>query len=490
MTDDYKSCLEYISGLYPEVDGLTFYRELFPDNEDSECFDSDEYIPNAIYLHEAMDDKNKKKRRIMLNDTWESDYETYVKGNGMAICSGLTYIGRSNTLERARTMNAMIFDLDAVGQLELSILLKRFQFGPEVYRSIPRPTYVALSGSGVHLYYFFDEPIELFPNIKLQLKNLKYDLTFRIWEYTETSKAEAIQYQSINQSFRMIGSINSKYGSEVKVFRTGERVSIDYLNSYALKTNNRVDLTRPFRPTKITLDQAREQFPDWYERVIVQKNRSKKKWDIAGKVHGDDPYALYHWWLNKADGIVGGHRYYYMMCTAIYASKCDVPKAQLKKDLNLVFEKLRHISHSNDLTKNDVKSALEAYDGGYDSFTIADIDKISGVRIEKNKRNHRKRADHLKLMNYVRDEINGNKDWQNKEGSPTREMIVVEWRKNNPRGRKIDCEKETGLSRKTILKWWDSTGQPEEKVEAVEEKRVNHNSYWKNKQLLKLMKKK
>ena len=29
------------------------------------------------------------------------------------------------------------------------------------------------------------------------------------------------------------------------------------------------------------------------------KNKRKKKWDIAGKVHGDDPYALYHWWLRQ-----------------------------------------------------------------------------------------------------------------------------------------------------------------------------------------------
>lgn len=44
------------------------------------------------------------------------------------------------------------------------------------------------------------------------------------------------QYQSINQGFRMIGSINDKYGTQAKAYRTGERVSIEYLNGYLTRT--------------------------------------------------------------------------------------------------------------------------------------------------------------------------------------------------------------------------------------------------------------
>ena len=80
------------------------------------------------------------------------------------------------------------------------------------------PTFLVLSGNGLHLYYVFKEPIDLYPNIKVQLKSLKYDLTFRIWEYKGTSQLKAIQYQSINQGFRMVGSINAKYGTELVAF--------------------------------------------------------------------------------------------------------------------------------------------------------------------------------------------------------------------------------------------------------------------------------
>ena len=63
-------------------------------------------------------------------------------------------------------------------------------------------------------------------------------------------------------------------------------------------------------------------------------------------------------------------------------------------------------------------------------------------------------------MNFVRDEINGNKDWRNKDGAPLKRDLVLEWRKANPDGRKIDCHRETGLSRMTIDKWWDCEEEP------------------------------
>ena len=75
------------------------------------------------------------------------------------------------------------------------------------------------------------------------------------------SQVKAIQYQSINQGFRMVGSINAKYGTELVAFRTGERVTLDYLNAYAIKPENRVDINKPFSPSKMTRAEAREAYP-------------------------------------------------------------------------------------------------------------------------------------------------------------------------------------------------------------------------------------
>lgn len=37
----------------------------------------------------------------------------------------------------------------------------------------------------------------------------------------------------------------------------------------------------------------------------------------------------------------------------------------------------------------------------------------------------------------------------------SKKSIIKEWRKNNPTGNKLQCEKQTGISRMTVYKWWD-----------------------------------
>ena len=80
----------------------------------------------------------------------------------------------------------------------------------------------------------------------------------------------------------MVGSINSKYSDQRRVlaFRVGNPITINYLNKYVIDKNNIVDLQKPFSPTSYTKQQAKVMFPDWYERVIVRGDTSKKKWDI------------------------------------------------------------------------------------------------------------------------------------------------------------------------------------------------------------------
>ena len=76
-----------------------------------------------------------------------------------------------------------------------------------------------------------------------------------MWEYKATSQEKQIQYQSINQGFRMVGSRNDKYDLPVKAFKTGDRVTLDYMNSYADEEKNRVNINKRFRPTQYTLEE-------------------------------------------------------------------------------------------------------------------------------------------------------------------------------------------------------------------------------------------
>lgn len=475
MNEKYKAVFDFFTKEqgYEEVGGVAFYREIFPHNENRGELHEDFSHPNAIYLyHDA--DWCRLRRRIMLNDEWEADYNSFVKDSELALCSGLVYRKRANKLQNAQQMNALIFDLDEVGDDEIRTIELRWNVEPEHFRSIPRPTFTVLSGTGLHLYYVFDKPIDLYPNIKLQLKQLKYDLTFRIWEYKSTSQEKNIQYQSINQSFRMVGSKNSKGDGEiVRAFRTGGKVSLDWLNRYT-EPQNRVDLNRPFKPTQVTLHEAKERYPEWYRRVIVEGQKKPKKWAINEKVHGSDPWALYHWWMKQVPQVLGGHRYYYLMCMAIYACKCDVPKKQLIRDMNEIFDKVAAVQHKNPLTRADMKSALEAYDKEYYDTSIREIEYWAGFQIEKNKRNGRRQNEHLRADYWVNEKgrPSANVCRQNREialkymreqgeikgrpkGSGTAAYFVAEWRSQHPEGRKADCIRETGLSKPTVYKWWE-----------------------------------
>lgn len=454
---NFHACFELMSNVYDQVNGEDFYRYIFPNNENSGEMHTDFSRPNAIYLYQADQDtgtKRRLRRRIMLNDTWADDYRDYVECNEMTLCSGLTYHSRSNKLQYAQTMNALIFDLDGVGRKELEHVLERTTGAGNVYRSIPKPTFIVLSGRGLHLYYVFDEPIALYPNIKLQLKSLKHDLTFRIWEYKGTSQIESIQYQSIGQGFRMVGSINNKYGNTVTAFQIGGKVSLDFLNGYVIHPENRVDVARPYRPSRVDRAAAAELYPEWYQRVVVEGNKRPKKWNIGyRKKKQVKDYALYEWWKRRVTEIEGGHRYFFLMCLVIYACKCDVPKAQLKADMQECFEVLRTYNHDNELTKADVDSAMECYSKDYYNFTIADIEILTALRIERNKRNGRKQDVHLKIARATRDIVNDN--WRDGNGRPSKKQIVYDWLYEHPLGKKIECERGTGLSRHTVLKWWD-----------------------------------
>lgn len=465
---NYAECVDYMTANFEEMDPVRFYEELFPNNEThQEALQNTHYQqPNAVFLYKT--DTDKQHRMIMYKDSWENDFLQYVENNNLALCGGLAYRGNKNLLANAQRMNALIIDLDGVRIQEIQNFLELSTWDPasKAY-AVPRPTFIALSGSGLHLYYQFDRPIDLFPNIKLQLKQLKYKLTFRCWQYKSTSTVKDTQYQSINQAFRMVGSTNHKYGTPVVAFRTGDKVTLDYLNSY-VKPEFRVDITRQFQPTKMSLKQAQESYPEWYERKIVKKDRStRKRWEIEKKVHGKDPYALYHWWLSKAEDIKGGHRYFFMMNLTIYACKCDVPKETLEKDIRKAFDILSKAENHHpdgsidELNERDIQSALETYDKAYYCWTLSDVETTSGLIIPRNRRNGRKKEEHIRRITALRDLDYPDGSWRNTKGRPagsgTAQGTVSEWQKDHPTGKKADCIRDTGLSKHTVYKWWSES---------------------------------
>ena len=307
------------------------------------------------------------------------------------------------------------------------------------------PNYIALSGHGVHLYYLFEQGIPLYPNIKLQLKAFKYALIEKIWNmYTSTEKKK--QFQGINQGFRPIGAKTKIEGVRVQAFQLNRHpFTLDQLGQYIPK-ESRVDESKLWKESRMSLAEAKRRYPEWYQSKVIE-NQPRQYWKCKE--------ALYSWWIEQIkQGAAYGHRYFAIMCLAIYGVKCGLPADQVKKDALSLVPFLNSLNPAEPFTEDDVFSALECFDERYCTFPVRDIEKISGIPIQKNKRNGRTQADHIKLMNFVRDELNGNKNWRDGNGRKPKADIVRQWRQRYPDGRKADCIRDTGLSKPTVYKYW------------------------------------
>ncbi|MBR4012353.1 MAG: hypothetical protein IKI98_05980, partial [Spirochaetaceae bacterium] len=317
---------------------------------------------------------------------------------------------------------------------------------------LPYPTFTVNSGNGLHLYYFLEIPVPLFPSVTMPLEKLKNRLTRQIWNQYVTNFYEEknVQYEPIWQPFRIVGGITKdfkKTGHRSRAWRTGKPVSIEQLNRY-VPAEYRMPKNAIQYKSEMTLEEAKEKYPGWYERRILNHEK-KKYWTVKTD--------LYEWWLRRIKNeTVVGKRYYCIMCLAIYAKKCGVEFERLKKDaeeLQQQFDKMT-VDEDNHFTKKDVKDALEAYRDEFCTMPINSIIHFSGIPIEKNKRNGRKQADHIKLMNKMRElkielgELSEN--WQGRKSA--QETVFIFLAENQYITAREFCEK-TGLAKRTFYKY-------------------------------------
>lgn len=428
---------QYLSKHFEEISPKEFYRNIFQNGELQEHGVYGDHRYNAIAVELA-----DKIRRYTITDDLEV-LDQLLESENFIIISPISYVGKSRSSENARMMYALAIDLDGVNR-EINMIDLFHQI--EKVEHLPKPTYTVISGSGLHLYYVFEQPIPLFRNVVEQLTRLKNDLTRKIWNGYVTDLEDKVQYQSVFQGFRLVGGV-TKSGSRTKAFVTGDRVTIAYLNEFVFNAKNQV---KEFAyKSDLPLEQAKKKFPEWYEKRIVDA-KPKGTWTCKRD--------LYEWWKRRLYEITVGHRYYGVMCLCIYAKKCGITREELEVDAFGMVDQLDAMTkdEANHFTREDVLCALELYNDNYITFPIDTISKLTDIKIEKNKRNYRKLDQHIKMVNamrIMRRDVLGEDEYKN-NGRPSAENIVSVWQRNNPHGRKCDCIKETGLSKPTVYKWW------------------------------------
>jgi hypothetical protein len=441
---------KYLYTYYDEIEPKEFYRAIFPKGELQEkgVYEKGKY--NAIVVEVTKEKKKNGKDRILRHTITDDldKIDEIVERDNFCLMSPISYIGKERKSDNARVLYALTIDLDGViiknGDDPFGLRTLFHQI--ENIERIPMPTYIVSSGTGVHLYYVFEKSIMLFSNVVKQLQKYKRELTRIIWQGYITNLDDSVQYESLFQGFRMVGTITKK-GERARAFETGKPVTMEYMNQFVddeFKTDDFV------YKSNLTLVKAKEKYPNWY------KNRIEKKQPKGTWICKRD---LYEWWKKRMlKEAKTGHRYYCLMMLAVYARKSGIEQDELENDAFNLMEVLDALpaSEDNPFTEKDVIDALQAYDDRYMTYPINSISYLTDIRIEKNKRNYRKQEVHLKRARLVQSFDYPDGEWRNKEGRPSKEQIVKEYRKNNPNAKKSQCIKDTGLSKMTVYKWWDN----------------------------------
>ena len=387
-----------------------------------------------------------------------------------------TYVGRRRFKSNARYLYALAFDLDEVGVPEMSEVIHQQTIG-----MTPQANIIVNSGDGIHLYYILAKPMPLYPKVYETLTNIKKALTRLIWNKasSRTGEDNQVQIQPIIQPFRVPGS-RTKHGDIVTAWhnadaplhtieelnRFASKPTLKYLNSGVSQEQAQALDKGAYSTNRLTKARAKELYPEWYQRRI-EEGAPRKTWNVHR--------GLYEWWLNKlweSDQVAIGHRYHCIMFLAVYARKCNVPFEELKRDALKLVPRMEALTGNTGrhFSVQDALDALKAYKESSETYPRQLIEDRSGLRIEPNKRNGRPQDLHLKLARGSRDilqEAKGRKDWREGNGRPKGSIVlaedspqyakVQEWRDRNPNSNnKSRCARETGLSRPTVRKWWQS----------------------------------
>lgn len=462
---------EWLSQFFDEVEPKEFYRGIFPEGSfqkkgERRDPESNDWVYNGIMVSVTKDkreDGSPKVWKYIVTDDLDVIDEVG-KTDDFCLMSPISYAGKNRTADRARFLYAFAVDLDRLKMKGDDPIGLRTLWNNHIETAdrIPKPTYIVSSGTGLHLYYVLTDPVAMFKDTSRKLQDLKRDLTSLIWHDTivDIESVKDIQQEGIYQGFRVPGTITKK-GDRTRAFLTGEKITIGELIRYTegfRKSRERLEESQFVKKKSLTLEKAKKLYPDWYERRIRQKE-PKGSWHVSRNV--------YDWWKGEIQkGAVVGHRYYCMMMLAVYARKCSmydpkhnpnpVTEEELKEDAFGLLDHMESLTNDEDnhFTTGDVLDALEAFNEKWITYPRNSVAFKSGITIKANKRNGRKQKDHIKLMNYVRDEINQNTEWREGNGRKPKKDIVEDWCLRHPDGTKADCIRETGLSKPTVYKWW------------------------------------
>lgn len=483
---------------YTEVDCRSFYRDIFPeglfDVRDAKTPGVGRGLVQTIQKPTKKDDSfHIVGKTIPVYDDLTELYQTIddsvkiyeqYQRKGVAdrvqiltCTNGCSYMGHECLAENVYMMSAMIIEIDDIiydengmagpycyNPIGLKNMLNQMRpvemprsgrIRPAVY---PTPTYIVCSGSGMHLYYVFQEPLRI--NKKYFHKHYeavdlyKKCLMGALWR-SKTITEKPVEIQGIAQRYRCVGS-PTKTGSVVRAFQIGDKVSLEYMNSFRDNLKYE-DENHRF-----------QECPELSEIVNTAPGTArpykKKTYPLTGNL-GKGAYTQALERIKTS--AMEGKRYWFLYCLAATARMCAIPEKQLKVDAyNLLdFMNSLTVTPDNEFTMYDIECALKNYSYRGPFMRRTTYERLCGIQCPPprcTKKNGRKLPEHLTYIRKIKamkkqmgEEIN--------EGRPLKWWSTFAYRVLYPNNSKADALRDGVAAKGTIRKYWSLVDELEEK---------------------------
>jgi hypothetical protein len=270
----------------------------------------------------------------------------------------------SKTLE---TVRAFVVDLDKITSRNLSKILRY------ALKHIPEPTHIVNSGRGIHLVYVLSKPQPV-----------------KGWRWSINTLNEAIQ-----KAYEKVGNLDrhpvvhpyrfpgfaTKINTTATVFKVREQYTTEELMELfkiPLKKGSQV--------------QKKEEQKEGKGKVIYFPNGKRAFFE----------WALWKLFMNPP---VPGRRHNSFFALGIIAYKCkrEVPKWEAVEAVDMVYDDMERYNLHIGFTREE---AHRAFEKGYNPKAVRVrwkyLCELLGWEYRPNKRNGRKREEHLAYMNYIR----------------------------------------------------------------------------------------
>ena len=414
------------------VDAETLYEDIYGDLE--------QVVP-VVFIDEDEDTKHMVKMSV------DEAIDQAVDRNDILL-GGSTYFKNFVSKATAKDVHALIIDMDNVWAGVLQSALQNDW--NEDDKELPKPTYIVNSGTGLHLYFLFDEPIPHYV-----CNSEKIDQLYRRLAVQQTTSRIYLQKQVqwFGQDFRMAGSLN-KYNWRNEVFRVGEKWDIDRLaQAVGMEDTHFVRYGEP------------------RTRQLVKRERTKNRTKRKGWRCNQ---GFYDYTLERCrNETKEGNRYMSFCALTVIAWKCNVPISKVEQDLKGLIPKYNK-GAKRQITEKEIEHALRMYN---EKAMLTQRERLQdwigweykpqtnrhyGKQVFKRKKSQEARDKGLKNTNLevrgwaVRDAMYPDGEWRNKDGAPSKQEEVRAWRQLHLDGKPKDCMADTGISKNTVYRWWNA----------------------------------